>query len=117
MEEKTMKGDLQHNRRQSERIPADENICFFDAVSGRHRARLMDLSAEGMLIQTSVSLPLNPLLQIVFFPGKELLSVPARIVRVNKKEGACAAVDLKVACTSAKFTQFVLKRALRGVPE
>ena len=111
-----MKNEHEHNRRQCERIPVNDGICFFD-TSGRYLGNLIDCSAEGMLIKTRASSPLPPQLQVVIFTGKELLSVPANVVRVNKKDDAYVGVGVKVTPNSAKYTQFVVKRALRGAHE
>jgi len=102
--------------RQCERIPVHEGICFFD-TSGRYPGTLMDCSAEGMLIKTRVSFPVPPQLQVVIFTGKELLNVPANVVRVNKKDDAYVGVGVKVTPDSAKYTEFMVKRALSGVHE
>ncbi|KPK01634.1 MAG: hypothetical protein AMK71_04845 [Nitrospira bacterium SG8_35_4] len=109
-----MKNEYEHNRRQCERVPVNEGVCFFD-TSGRYLGTLMDCSPKGMLIKTRGSFPSPSQLQVVIFTGKELLNVPAHVVRVNEKEGEYTGIGVKVPDNSAKFTQFVVRRALRGV--
>jgi len=105
-----------YSKRRYERIPANQGVCFFDS-SGRHLAKLLDCSAEGMLIETRDEFPLDQRLELIIFTGKEMLNIPACVVRVNKKGNRHVGVGLQVMDSTERYIQFVIRRALRDVPE
>jgi hypothetical protein len=111
-----MSGEDRQPKRQFERISVDADVCYFDN-SSRHTGRLLDCSADGMLIETEVTFPLQPKLHVVIFTGTELLSVPTSVVRVRKKEGCYQEIGLRVLHTSETYLQYVIKRALGDVSQ
>jgi len=105
-----------YSKRRYERIPVNEGICCIDKGS-QNLGKLLDCSAEGMLIETQVSDPMNPTLEIVITTGKEQLHVPTQVVRMYKKHGVLTKVGVKVLSNENKYIQFVLRSALRDVAE
>jgi hypothetical protein len=105
-----------YSKRRYERIPVNEGVCCIDNGS-QILGKLLDCSAEGMLIETQVSYPMNPSLEIVIITGKERLHVPAQVVRTYKKHGVQIRVGVKVLRNENKYIQFVLRSALRDVSE
>jgi hypothetical protein len=106
----------QYSKRRYERFPVNEGICFIDKGS-RNIGKLLDCSAEGMLIETQASYPNKPKLEIVILTGKERVHVPAQVVRIYKKLGVQTRVGVKVLRNENKYIQFVLRSALRDVSE
>ena len=111
-----MNKNASYNKRRYERIPVNEGVCFIDKGS-QTLGKLLDCSAEGMLIETQVSDPMNPNLEIVITTGKEPLHVPAQVVRMYKKHGVLTKLGVKVLSNENKYIQFVLRSALRDVEE
>jgi hypothetical protein len=111
---KSMKVKDQYSKRRYERIPVNDGICFFDEGS-QSPGRLLDCSAEGMLIETQFSDPMNPKLDIVIEAGKERLHVAAQVVRIYKKNGVQTRVGVKVLPNANNYIQFVLKSALKDI--
>lgn len=109
-----MKSKDQYSKRRYERIPVNEGISFIYKGS-RNSGQLLDCSAEGMLIETQVSDPMDPKLDIVIYTGKERLYVPAQVVRIYKKHGVQTRLGVKVLRNANKYIQFVLKSALKDV--
>ena len=105
-----------YSKRRYERIPVNEGICCIDKGS-QNLGKLLDCSAEGMLIETKVSDPMNPNLEIVITTGKEQLHVPTQVVRMYKKHGVQTKLGVKVLSNENKYIQFVLRSALRDVAE
>jgi hypothetical protein len=115
-EENGMNKTYEYSKRRYERVPVNEGVCFFDKGS-RNPGKLLDCSAEGMLIETQVFNLLNPELDIVINTGEEQLHVPAQVVRIYRQHGVRTRVGLKVLRNANKYIQFVLKSALKDVPE
>ena len=109
-----MKVKDQYSKRRYERIPVNDGVCFFDEGS-KNPGKLLDCSAEGMLIETQFSDPTNLNLDIVIDTGKEQLHVPAQIVRIYKKNGVQTRVGVKVLRNANNYIQFVLKNALKDI--
>ena len=109
-----MKVKDQYSKRRYERIPVNDGVCFFDEGS-KNPGKLLDCSAEGMLIETQFSDPTNLNLDIVIDTGKEQLHVPAQIVRIYKKNGVQTRVGVKVLYNVNNYIQFVLKNALKDI--
>ena len=109
-----MKVKDQYSKRRYERIPVNDGVCFFDEGS-KNPGKLLDCSAEGMLIETQFSDPTNLNLDIVIDTGKEQLHVPAQIVRIYKKNGVQTRVGVKVLYNANNYIQFVLKNALKDI--
>ena len=106
----------QYSKRRYERIPVNEGVRCIDKGK-QNLGKLLDCSAEGMLIETQVSGPMNPSLEIVIMTGKEQLHVPAQVVRMYKKHGVQTKLGVKVLSNENKYIQFVLRSALRDVAE
>lgn len=104
----------QYSKRRYERIPVNDGRCFFDEIS-QNPGKLLDCSAEGMLIEIQFSDPANPNLDIVIDTGKEQFHVPAQIVRIYKKNGIKTRVGVKVLRNANNYIQFVLKNALKDI--
>ncbi len=92
----------------------NEGVCFFDKGS-QNPCKLLDCSAEGMLIETQFSDPMNPNLDIVIDTGNEQLHVAAQVVRIYKKNGVQTRVGVKVLRNANNYIQFVLKSALKDI--
>ncbi len=92
----------------------NEGVCFFDKGS-QNPCKLLDCSAEGMLIETQFSDLMNPNLDIVIDTGNEQLHVAAQVVRIYKKNGVQTRVGVKVLRNANNYIQFVLKSALKDI--
>ena len=109
-----MKVKDQYSKRRYERIPVNDGICFFNKGS-QNPCKLLDCSAEGMLIETQFSDPTNLNLDIVIDTGKERFHVPAQVVRIYKINGVHTRVGVKVLRNANNYIQFVLKNALKDI--
>ena len=105
-----------YSKRRYKRIPMNEGVFYTDKGSQKS-GKLLDCSAEGMLIETQVSDPVNPDLEIVISTGNERLHVPAKVVRMYKKYGVRTKLGVKVLGNENKYIQFVLRSAVRDVSE
>ena len=111
-----MSKNASYNKRRYERIPVNEGVYCIDKGS-QNLAKLLDCSAEGMLIETQGSDPMNPNLEIIITTGNDRLHVPAKVVRIYKRHGVHTKLGVKVLSNENKYIQFVLRSALRDVEE
>lgn len=93
-------------KRASDRIPSNQNVrlCFENNIS---TGTLINISKNGMFVNTKVCFPLKTQFEILLPMGKEILKVPVKVARLSKKNEIYDGIGAELIEAPAKYLDFV----------
>jgi desulfoferrodoxin-like iron-binding protein len=94
------------DKRSSSRIPANLEIklCLEDDIN---TGTLINLSRNGMLINTKLCFPLKSQFEILLPAGDEILKVPVKVSRLLKKDTTYDGIGVELLDPSPKYLEFL----------
>ncbi len=95
-------------KRSSNRIHKRLNIVF-PCCNGFHSGTVLNLSENGMLIDTKTWVPLKSTFEILIPVKKEILKIPVKFVRLSKTGKRYKAMGVKLLDLPKKYLEFVIK--------
>ena len=102
-------------KRKFVRVPVNMDVCFF-ADNTRHFGRIVDCSADGIYIKTSIPASVSRELHIILPFRNRLLNVPFTIVRMKQRHNTAKGVGLRIESESKKYLEFAISQSL-GIPD
>jgi hypothetical protein len=103
------------DKRKFDRVPVNMDVCFF-ANDSRHFGSIVNFSADGIYIQTSIPASISPELHIILPFKNRLLNVPFIIVRMKKRNNTANGIGLRIQSESKKYLEFAISHSL-GLPD
>ncbi len=95
-------------KRSSDRIHKKLNIVF-PCCNSFHSGTVLNLSEDGMLIDTKTWVPLQSTFEILIPLKKEILKIPVKFVRLSKAGKRYKAMGVKLLDLPKKYLEFVIK--------
>lgn len=93
-------------KRTFERIPSDVQANFF-CGNTIFSGTVMNLSENGMFIQTRMCFPLDSRLEILIPLKEEVLKVPIKVTRLAKTDEFYDGMGVEVLSSFQKYLEFV----------
>jgi len=93
-------------KRTFDRYPTNQNVrlCFENNIS---TGTLINISRNGMFINTRTCLPLKTKLEIHLPIGKEILTVPVKVTRLSRKDDIYDGIGTELLESPARYLKFV----------
>jgi hypothetical protein len=95
-------------KRTSDRIHKKLNVAF-PCCNSFHAGTVLNLSEDGMLIDTKTWLPLESTFDILIPFKKEVLKVPVKFVRLVKAGKNYKGMGVKLLSLPKKYLEFVIR--------
>lgn len=93
-------------KRAFDRIPSNANIrlCFENDIN---TGKLINLSRNGMLINTKVCFPLKTQFEILLPVEEEILRIPVKVTRLLRKGDSYDSIGVELLEAPAKYFEFI----------
>ena len=93
-------------KRSSNRVPSSLKIklCFDNDIN---TGTLVNMSGNGMLINTKVCFPLKSQFDILLPSGEEILKIPVKVSRLLKKDNAYDGIGVELLDPTSEYFDFL----------
>jgi desulfoferrodoxin-like iron-binding protein len=93
-------------KRVFDRIPSNQNVrlCFENSIS---TGTLINISKNGMFVNTKVCFPLKTKFEIHLPIGEEILKVPVKVARLSRKDDNYDGIGAELLESPARYLEFI----------